>query len=87
MMTQTGKDACRIRRPKMSLVMRKPAFCIYENKDADQLCANREADQRLCFRYNPATIAQWLEPRPSDPAVVGSSPGWGGHICACHTEV
>ena len=36
---------------KMSLVMRKPAFCICENKDADQLRSNREADQRLCFHY------------------------------------
>ena len=33
----------------MSLVMRKPDFCICENKDADQLCRNRTADQRLCF--------------------------------------
>ena len=35
----------------MSLVMRKPAFCICENKDADQLRGNHEADQRLCFGY------------------------------------
>ena len=40
----------------MSLVMRKPAFCICENKDADQLRGNREADQRLCFRYTDSTI-------------------------------
>ena len=40
----------------MSLVMRKPAFCICENKDADQLRGNREADQRLCFRYKDSTI-------------------------------
>ena len=40
----------------MSLVMRKPAFCICENKDADQLRGNREADQRLCFRYTDRTI-------------------------------
>ena len=40
----------------MSLVMRKPAFCICENKDADQLRGNREADQRLCFRYITSTI-------------------------------
>ena len=33
----------------MSLVLRKPAFCICKNKDADQLRGNREADQRLCF--------------------------------------
>ena len=40
----------------MSLVMRKPAFCICQNKDADQLRGNREADQRLCFRYTDSTI-------------------------------
>ena len=47
---------------KMSLVMRKPAFCICENKDADQLRGNREADQRLCFRYMDRTIP--LLPKP-----------------------
>ena len=41
---------------EMSLVMRKPAFCICENKDADQLRGGREADQRLCFRYMDSTI-------------------------------
>ena len=40
----------------LSLVMRKPDFCICENKDADQLPGNREADQRLCFRYIDSTI-------------------------------
>ena len=40
----------------MSLVMRKPDFCISENKDADQLRGNREADQRLCFHYTDSTI-------------------------------
>ena len=40
----------------MSLVVRKPAFCICENKDADQFRSNREADQRLCFRYTDSTI-------------------------------
>ena len=40
----------------MSLVVRKPAFCICENKDADQLRGDREADQRLCFRYIDSTI-------------------------------
>ena len=42
----------------MSLVVRKPAFCICENKDADQLRGNREADQRLCFCYTDSTIPQ-----------------------------
>ena len=41
---------------KLSLVMRKPAFCICENKDADQLRGNLEADERLCFRYTYSTI-------------------------------
>ena len=41
---------------KMSLIVRKPAFCIYENKDADQLRGNRKADQRLCFHYTDSTI-------------------------------
>ena len=40
----------------MSLVVRKPAFCICKNKDADQLRGNREADQRLCFRYLDSTF-------------------------------
>ena len=40
----------------MSLVMRKPAFCISENKAADQLRSNCAADQRLCFRYTDSTI-------------------------------
>ena len=39
----------------LSLVVRKPAFCICENKDADQLRGDREADQRLCFRYTDST--------------------------------
>ena len=40
----------------MSLVMRKPAFCICKNKGADQLGGNREADQRLCFLYIDSRI-------------------------------
>ena len=43
-------------RSYMSLVVRKPDFCICENKGADQLRGNREADQRLCFRYIDSTI-------------------------------
>ena len=39
----------------LSLVMRKPAFCICKNKEADQLRGNYEADQRLCFRYTDST--------------------------------
>ena len=42
--------------PHMSLVMRKPAFCVCKNKDADQLRGDREADQRLCFRYTDSAI-------------------------------
>ena len=28
----------------------------------------------------------WLERRPSNPAVVGSSPGENGQTCACHVK-
>ena len=35
----------------LSLVMRKPAFCICENKDADQLRGNREADLISAFVF------------------------------------
>ena len=41
---------------QLSLVMRKPDFCICENKDADQLRSNQEADQRLGFRYIDSKI-------------------------------
>ena len=47
----------------MSLVVRKPAFCICENKDADQLRGNREADQRLCFRYIESKSLFYLNPK------------------------
>ena len=45
----------------MSLVMRKPAFCIRENKDADQLRSNCATDQRLCFRYTDSTMPLLLK--------------------------
>ena len=45
----------------LSLVMRKPVFCICENKDADQLRGNR--DQRLCFCYTDSTIPYFLNPK------------------------
>ena len=44
------------KRNNLSLVMRKPAFCICENKYADQLRGNREADQGIFFRYTDSTI-------------------------------
>ena len=52
LMTRLILDMC----DHMSLVLRKPAFCICENKDPDQLCGNREADQRLCFRFTDSKI-------------------------------
>ena len=54
--TQEPEDKTNLVLLYMSLVMRKPAFCICENKDADQLRGDREADQRLCFRYIASTI-------------------------------
>ena len=62
----------------MSLVMRKPCFCICENKDADQLRGNREADQRLCFRYTDSTITLLSESKISSlqPYSVIAQPGF-----------
>ena len=61
----------------VSLVMRKPDFCICDNKDADQLRGNREADQRLCFRYTDSTI--YLLPKYEisslQPSSVAVQPG------------
>ena len=61
----------------MSLVMRKPGFCICENKDADQLRGDREADQRLCFRYTDSTIPLLLKSEISSlsPSSVVVQPG------------
>ena len=62
LIAQTGlcwtrfKPFCNDAAYNMSLVMRKPAFCICKNKDEDQLRGNREADQRLCFRYTDNTV-------------------------------
>ena len=41
----------------------------------------------LIILFVTVSIAQWLERRPPNPAVVGSSPGRDRHICACHVEV
>ena len=49
-----------LRKINLSLVMRKPDFCICENKGADQFCGNRTTDQRLCFRYTDSKIHQKL---------------------------
>ena len=51
----------------LSLVMRKPAFCICENKDADQLCRDCEADQRLCSRYIDSKIPLLSKSEISSP--------------------
>ena len=61
----------------MSLVMRKPDFCICENKDADQLRGNREADQRLCFRHTDSAIPLLSKSEISSlyPSSVAVQPG------------
>ena len=55
----------------LSLVMRKPVFCICENKDTDQLRSNCAADQRLCFCYTDSTIP--LLPKSVIPSLYPSS--------------
>ena len=44
-----------------------------------RLFNNLKVLQQISLPLESASIAQWLEPRSSDPAVVGSGPGWGGH--------
>ena len=53
----------------LSLVMRKPACCIYENKDADQLRSNCADDQRLCLRYTDSKSLYY------QPSSVAAQPG------------
>ena len=76
----------------MSLVMRKPAFCICENKNADQLRGHREADQRdqrrgyreadqrLCFGPTDSTIL--LLSKSEKPSSVDVQPG----LCRTRSE-
>ena len=54
----------------LSLVMRKPAFCICENKDSDQLRCNCEAEADnceagqgfcFCYLYTDSTIPLLLK--------------------------
>ena len=45
--------------PKMSLVMRKPAFCICENKDADQLRGSRSLSY-LNPKFQASSHLVWL---------------------------
>ena len=69
---------------KMSLVVRKPSFCICENKDADQLRGNREADQRLCFRHIDSTIL--LLPRSRISSLYPSSVTAQPSLCRTRWE-
>ena len=62
---------------QLSLVLRKPAFCLCENKDADKLPGNRKADQRLCLRYKDSTIPLLPKSEISNlyPSSVAVQPG------------
>ena len=70
--------------PLMSLVMRKPAFCICRNKDADKLRSNCEADQHLCFRYMDSVIPLLSKSEISilKPSSVAVQPG----LCCAWSE-
>ena len=68
----------------MSLVMRKPFFCICENKDTDQLRGNSEADQRLCFHYKDSTIT--LLPKSEISSVYPSSVAVQPGLCGTWSE-
>ena len=54
---------------KMSLVTRKPMFCICEYKDTDQLRGNPEADQRLCFRFTDSKIPLLSKSKIGSPSI------------------
>ena len=47
----------------MSLVMRKPFFCVCENKDADQLRGNREADHAFVLATRIVQSLYFLNPK------------------------
>ena len=68
----------------MSLVVRKPAFCVCENKGADQLLGDREADQRLCFRYTDCTIP--LPPKSEISSLYPSSVAVQPGLCQTWSE-
>ena len=68
----------------LSLVIRKPSFCICENKDADHLCGNREADQRLFFRYIASTIR--LLPKSEISSLQSSSVVVQPGLCQTRSE-
>ena len=65
-----------IEQQHVSLVMRKPEFCICENKDADQLRGNRESDQRLCFRFTDSTIPLLSKSEIKPLAIFCRSTAW-----------
>ena len=74
-----------IKTNNLSLVVRKPAFCICENKDADQLRSNCAADQRLCFRYTINSTMPLLpksEISSLKPSSVAVQPG----LCQARSE-
>ena len=82
---QVGKLPClEISQVNMSLVMRKPAFCICENKDADQLRSNCATDQRLCFRYTGSTIP--LVPKSKISSLKPSSVAVQPSLCRTWSE-
>ena len=47
----------------MSLVMRKPAFCIYKNKDADQLAVTTQLISAFVFTTRIVQFLYLLDPK------------------------
>ena len=68
----------------MSLVVRKPDFCICEIKDVDELRGNCEADQHLCFRYTDSTIP--LLPKSDISSLYSSSVAVQPGLCRTWSE-
>ena len=63
-------------------------YCLYNLEIFSEITVSRASlNVRKCLQKVLSSIAQWLEPRSSNPVIVVSSPGGGRHICACHIEV
>ena len=68
-----GPLVCFWNSPKMSRIMRKPAFCICKNKDADQLHEDLVGNPKdNWFSHNAAQIIAFILPIDILAAIFGS---------------
>ena len=85
----------KLQEPFSTMTSNKPIDIVTDTSRGIAFNISFQSEQRVHVRRKrfylsffvvvSASIAQWLEPRSYNPAVVGSSPG--GRTCACHIEV